>query len=406
MQARRLSKWLTEQLVWRLYESLPPVVDDVLKWRFPYILPFKNLRIPIVTLYGQTLIDGKMGTVIVAGDEHRVDYLCGRFFKDKPRREPLGKLPLWKVARTLKQLRASADLTIAYADRLSARLFFGREHLAVPVWVGAMLTIPEDIAELTRGNPSLKTDLRNVRRNNLSHEVTHSESDFETFYHTMYVPYIRNRHGEQARIQNFYKLRRCFHQGGLIWLMQDGEPIAGAVFQQRNDVLRFLLLGTANGDLARVKTGALAALYFFIFKHAQELRCKLIDLRGSRPSLNDGVLRYKLKWGAKLTERPDTRHYFLVQWNSFNSSVISFLSSTPLIFRDHDGLSAIYVIYSEKPVTSTEAWKVYHSKWIPGLQQLYLFATSGWEPGVSNPPHTHLLEATTVEHRDAGRLMK
>ena len=76
MQARRLSKWLTEQLVWRLYESLPPVVDDVLKWRFPYILPFKNLRIPIVTLYGQTLIDGKMGTVIVVGDEHRVDYLC------------------------------------------------------------------------------------------------------------------------------------------------------------------------------------------------------------------------------------------------------------------------------------------------------------------------------------------
>ena len=207
---------------------------------------------------------------------------------------------------------------------------------------------------------------------------------------------MHNRHGQQAVIRNFYLMRRSFAQGGLVWVMQNSQPISGVLFQRRGNTLHSLAMGTINGEWALVKAGANIATDLFIVKHAKELGCRLIDFGGSRPSLNDGVLRYKRKWGMNLVDKHDTYFDFLVHWNSFNRSVISFLSNTPLIFRDHGGLSAINVVDCDKPATQTEAWKIYHSCWIPGLHRLYLIATSGWETEQDSPPQTTLIGPTSV----------
>jgi hypothetical protein len=155
-------------------------------------------------------------------------------------------------------------------------------------------------------------------------------------------------------------------------------------------------MGTANGEWAFIKAGANVATDLFIVKHAKELCCNFVDFGGSRPSLNDGVLRYKRKWGMNLIDKHDTYYDFLVHWNRCSSSVIAFLSNTPLIFQDNGGLSAIKVIDCDKPATNDEAWKTYHSNWIEGLHRLYIIATSGWETGQNSPPQTTLLGPTNV----------
>ncbi|MGH7791976.1 MAG: hypothetical protein ACREOB_06625, partial [Thermodesulfobacteriota bacterium] len=259
-----------------------------------------------------------------------------------------------------------------------------------------MLTIPEDSRKLVKGSRNLKQDLRVVRRNNLYPEVTHAETDFEMFYHTMYVPFVRNRHGEHALIRDIHRSRRMFRQGGLQWIRCNGRPIAGRIFQRRDHVLKFVAQGTVNGEWSPVKEGAIAALYFFGIDHAKQLGCKLIDLGVSRPSLNDGVLRYKRKWGVTVVENGDIYYDFLLCWNRLNKAVASFLSNTPLIFRDHDGLSAISVIDQNEPATQNDAWKISHSMWMPGLQRLYLVATSGWQPVHDSPPQTTLIDLTDV----------
>jgi hypothetical protein len=268
-----------------------------------------------------------------------------------------------------------------------------------------MLKVPEDPSKLTQNNHSLKEDLRIVRNNQLRPDFTQATTDFELFYHTMYVPFIRKRHGKQAVVRSIKQLRRCFHQGGLICVRQSGQLIAGGIFQHRNQILRFIALGTTNGDSAPVKAGALAALYLFIINHAKELGCKFIDFGGCHPSLKDGLLHYKRKWGMKLIDKQNNYYDFLVHWNHFNSSVISFLSNTPLIFRDQGGLSAVYVIDGNQPVTQTEVEKIHRSTWIPGLRRLYLIPISGWQPGITSPPQTRLFDLTDVENFNPSTLL-
>ena len=390
-------RWWTK-LAWQLYEYLPVSLEDFIKRGFRYILPFRNLSIPITILRGPTRFNADPGTLLVAGSLDEVDYLTCRFFDDDPQRESVGKVPLWNLASTLKHLRTRADLTIARLDLLSARLLFGSDYLAVPEWVVSILTLPKDIAKLTRGNTSLKTDLRIAHRNGLTYEVTRAEEDFEEFYYKMHVPFTRKRHGKQAFIRNVYWMRRAFRQGGLIWILLGSQKISGLLFRRRGNVLQSLAMGTANGEWEHIKAGANIATDLFLLEHAKKLGCKFIDFGGSRPSLNDGVLRYKRKWAVNLIDKRDIYYDFLVFWNSFSEPVNSFLSHTPLIFRDDDGLSAIKVIDSDVPLTKTETEKLHRSMWIPGLKRLYLVSASGWKTVHDSPPKTVLIDL--IRERD------
>jgi len=385
---------------WRLYYHLPAPVDDILKRRFPYILAFKSLHIPISILRGPTRPDGHPGTVIAAGSLQSVDYLTSRFFEGDTRRESLGKVSLYNLARSLRRLRTSADLTIAHLDQLSARLFFGADYLTVPEWVGSTLVVPGNINVLAHGSKSLKSDLRILRRNNLIPEVSHVEEDFEVFYHTMYVPFTLKRHGKQAVIHDIYRMRRIFHQGALLWVMQSGQPIAGVIFQRKNQILRFLVIGTVNGEWSPVKAGAIAALYLFSIEHAKKIGCKLIDFGGCRPSLNDGLLLYKRKWGMNINVKSDNYYDFLIHWNHLNESVTNFLTNTNLIFRDQQGLSAINVIERDQEETQTNLQKIHESIWISGLRRLYLVDASGLRVDQHIPQNTSLIRISDFDNCD------
>ena len=328
------------KLAWRLYTPLPPVADELLNQGLRSVSLLRSLRVPVVLLRGRSRCDGRPGTVVIAGAVQGIDYLIHRFFDGEPRREMVGKAPLWNLARTLQRLQATADLTIVRMDRFSARLLFDDGYLAVPEWVGTLLTLPEQMNALTDGNYKLRRELRRVSRGDLTSELSQTEEDFETFYHTMYVPFIRSRYGEHAVIRSIHWLRRIFHHGGLLWVRQNGQPIAGLLFQRRQQLLRSIVLGTLHGEWAPMEAHASAALYFALVKHAKALGCQRVDFGSCRPSLNDGVLRYKRKWDVSLVEQRKSYCDLLVHWNRFSGPVAAFLAHTPLIFRDRSALSA------------------------------------------------------------------
>jgi hypothetical protein len=145
-----------------------------------------------------------------------------------------------------------------------------------------------------------------------------------------------------------------------------------------------------------MKKGALAATYFYLITYARQEGCTRIDFGGNRPSLHDGVLRYKRKWGVALSEKSDIPYDHLVRWNRLDGVVADFLSHTSLIFRDRGGLSAISAVDHEGPVPASHAWTVHHCIWIQGLRRLYLVATSGWKPDVGGPPHTCLIDPKSL----------
>jgi hypothetical protein len=374
---------------------LPLPLEDLLKRWSMLLLPFRKWRVPVVRLRGTAKVSGCPTTLIVAGEEPWVNYLPARIFSGVPEREPLGSFPIWNLERRLNALRSGTDLMIIRADRISAKLFFRQAYLIVPAWVDMILRLPKDPATLARGNKNVKQDIRAIRREKFELTESSQGSDFDFFYESLYVPFIVRRFEQFASLRDAHRLRRRFQRGAILWVCRNGDPLTGMLVERRKDTLHVWAIGVLNGDLDIVKEGAEAALYWHVVNFAYRGGYARIQFGGVRPSLNDGLLRYKRKWGATLVEKPDNHYDFLIAWDQWNPSVAGFFSENPLIYRA-SGFSAIAALVSSQSASEADAKRAKRLLWTDGLNELALISTSGWEPGIVPPVRTSLQTCLSV----------
>ena len=382
---------------WMSLLSSSKTADRTWDLFLPYLLVVAHSRLPVVLWRGPTRPTGRPGALLSAGKEPWINHLPKRFFAGEPQRQLLATVPVWELARWLQQWENEVDLIVIRANRISARLCFDSNYLAVPEWVGAMCPIPAEPEKLARLNSAVSEDMRRVRRRGgFEPALSYEEADFDDFYQTMYVPFIRQRHVSAAVFRNSYLMKRGFRRGGLLWLNRGGQRVAGAVFELRGDTLVWLGIGTADGDPELLRDGANAALYYHLIMHADRSGCARVDFGTSRSSLHDGVLRYKRKWGITLDERPYSRFDLLVRWSRLDGVVADFLSHTSLIFRDHGGLSAVHALPASQSATADDAARARHYLWTGGMRHLYLVHPSGWSPGIEAPLNTTLIDGRTA----------
>ncbi len=333
-----------------------------------FLLNWSGVRkVPAVLLHGMRQGTGRPGSLLIVGDEPWIHYLPRRFFVSEPKRQLLGRIGIRALPEFLNRHQSTVDLTIARVDRLSGRRMFTKEYLAVPEWVGTRLVVPVDLDRQVRSGGSIRRDMTLVRRHGYQPVLSDGRDDLGTFYDSFYVPFSHGRHGELTFIRTDLDLRRRVRHGGILWLQRGGRRVAGILFEVKEHTVDLLALGTLAGNLDLVKEGAIAALYYFIIDMAQKRGCRVVDFRGSRPTLADGLLRYKSKWGAVLYDKTDSYHDLFVRWSRASDSVKEFLSQTPLIFRDGGGLSALL---GDTPSHS-------QALWVDGLRRWYRLTDSG-----------------------------
>lgn len=338
-----------------------------------WLAPLSDAFVATTMLRGTAAGGGGPLSMLVAGPLSRVQWLVDRAFEGAPRREALGHVPGWRLQRTLRRMRGSADLVVARVARLSAsRLGFDDDWLPVPDWIGMRLCAPFDLDAIARRNHSVHDDIRRTRRD-WTAEASHRADDFSAFYRDMYVPYIHRRHSADAFVRPARRLRRAFRRGGLLWARRRGERVAGLLFELRRGTFGAVALGVSGGDEAWLRAGAVAALYVHMIEIARASGCRVIDWHGSRPSLADGVTRFKRKWGAVVYDRPQVLHTTLLQWNRMGPAVLAFLEHTPLVFHDVDGLSVLGVASGDAALAPARAVARLAT---PGLRRVVVLASS------------------------------
>ena len=360
--------------------SQPAAPDRGPRWK-AWLAPLADAVVAVTLLRGVTAHEGHPATMLVAGRVKRVGWLIDRFFAAPPEREPRGHVPAWRLARTLRQMKGSADLTVAHVARVSAGpLGFGDDYLPVPDWIGMRFVAPFPPDGTCPHSHSLSDDLRRVRRARWSAEVSHLASDFAAYYREMYVPYVRSRHGAGAYVQSARRLRRAFRRGGLLWVSRNGERRAGLLFEHRQGTLVALAVGTVGDPVRQLKEGAIAALYVHMLDHARSAGCADIDFRGSRPSLDDGITRFKRKWGGIVYDRPDVLTTTLVHWHRMTPAAREFLTHTSLVFRDAGTLSALAVAGPDERA-GADPGDTWTRLGLPGLRRMIVL---GATPAASN----------------------
>ena len=83
------------------------------------------------------------------------------------------------------------------------------------------------------------------------------------------------------------------------------ERIAGIVFHRARDAFFCDAFGALGEDGRSGKSGAAAGIFHFCIREAREMGCRQVDFGGFRPSLDDGLLRFKRKFGVRLVKQRD-----------------------------------------------------------------------------------------------------
>jgi hypothetical protein len=347
--------------------------------------------------------------LLVAGQPHWTQYFTRRFFAQEPTVMRTRKVVIWRLRALLDAWQHEADMTLVTIDRISSRLFLNPDWLKVPVWIGSSMKVPADWKTLSRERSRIAGDLRRVRNGGFECEVSRSPEDFELFYDRFYLPSVFARHGENPFVVSKGFLRAVFRQGIIQWCKLDGKKLAADLILLREPgKMAVVSNGVIDGKEEWLRKGMLSSLYVFSVELAWKLGCSTIFMGGSRPTLHDGVFRYKNKWADALyphTGLISGNYDIRIRWRQLEGPVADFLSHTSLIHPEGGGFSALWAFPPDMPLTA-ENLRVQHKDLVAaGLHRFRILLPGPQPADYECPPGVKLIplaDAARLQARELG----
>lgn len=327
------------------------------------------LRVDVSIASGLEAASGQPLRLLLAGNGRKSAYLLHAAFADTPQTTERRRVYLWDLNATLRDSAADCDFSIVSLPPFAWRFVSPLDYFILPNLVYGTVTL-SPTGDVPR-NRSLDSDLRLIKKYRLAPKISRDLRDFDAFYHHMHVPLIRHSHGSLAEIAPYELLRKRFRSCEMLTILKDGQPIAGGMIDHSLAPRKLLVLGVSEPIGEHLRAGASAAFYHFAFKHLASQGQRLVDVGGSQPLFNDGVLQFKKKWGLRLQRRQgDCRLIKVLRWSP---ATAAFFERSPFIHQTSQGLCGAVFLGANAPVD--DAWlngtrKAYR---LDGLEHLTLF---------------------------------
>lgn len=238
----------------------------------------------------------------------------------------------------------------------------------LPLWTETNITVA-DACDRVKKSSSLKEDFRRVRKHEIRCETSRDSANLRTFYEQMYLPYINARHGELSLPDSYETIVDTVKTGELIVARdRDGKLIGGMVLGRHPEYLFARSIGVLSNDRDLLKTGVMSALYMACFERAPGYGFDSVWFGMTGPFLNDGVLRFKKKWGARLVN--EFSEGVWLQFNRATPAVESFLINNPFIYRDGKQMRGAAFVANTESVDSDSLHALHASYYMPGMVSL------------------------------------
>ncbi len=282
----------------------------------------------------------------------------------------LGRKWLWSAARLSRKLPHTDLLQIIDVPEGAYRRFMHEFGFYVPMWVNGVIDISVAIDRLKKvGN--IKEDLRRIRKNSLEYEVTSDSQRIVEFYQTMYLPYIRNVFGDTALLHSLEKLLKMNESVELLLVKRDEEALAGQILIYEGDHVRTREIGVKEGKREYVKAGVMGALYYYGLLHLKERGCSHVSLGESRAWLNDGVLKFKKKWGMELAD--SSANGFCIRFQRITDGISAFLTANPFITLDNGIIDGAFFADQSCNLTAKDVIRLHRDYYFPGMRKLSIY---------------------------------
>jgi len=316
---------------------------------------------------GTEVASGEHLNVIYLGEEVQKNYITDLIFNGNCKEKYIEKKSLWPLFHLIKNL-SQCSLMIIEGNYHDYKSDTEKGEFFIPLWLHSNVDIP-----LVASNKSAKEDLRRIKKNQLEYVVTREPNQFHDFFYNMYLPYVKNRHQDRTLLMGYdIMMQRAKDETcELLLVKKDSESIAGTLIVFKEKLPKLWSIGVKDGNLSYLKTGVVAATYYFSSLYLVGRGYEKMNTGSLRAFLKDGVLQYKKKWGVRVSSH-DTKG-FLLKPLSRSEGLKGFFSRNPFVFVNEGKLSSAVFIENEKMGTD-ESYKKFHKNYyLAGLDEMIVY---------------------------------
>jgi len=327
--------------------------------------------LPVYQLQGQ----GQGGPLAVTyiGLEFAKPFWKSFIFVEDPVEQRVGQIPCWRYDKVVDL--SSGDILIVEATKHLIRKLPRQSAIVLPERVDHIVDVQGDWQDVrSRFRKSVrKNELRLIRKYGYEYDVSYASQDFEEFYHQMYLPTTRDRHGELSFPKSISEAYQYFRRGWLFRVKRDGDWVSGVVCHPLQGVLLARISGVKNADARLIHEGATAATYYAAIHWANQHRYKVVNFLGSGVRLSGGLFQHKRKWGATVSVSPNLHRQIWIRVRRITPAVSRFLKENSFIVVDKSGKLHGLIIVDEPHNVSAETRKEWEKRYVtPGLSSLLI----------------------------------
>ena len=130
-----------------------------------------------------------------------------------------------------------------------------------------------------------------------------------SFREQMLAPLVTRRYGDWAWHPSERMFRELCRHARLLYACHDGRRLGATVVVTRGREVWIPFLGVLNGADDHVRSGVIAALYKMTLEWARDNGNQELDFGRTCAFPNDGLARFKRKWGLRPVADPLSPRY-------------------------------------------------------------------------------------------------
>lgn len=308
------------------------------------------------------------------------EFIC-QLYGHVPDRKVIGNCLSIHVKKRFEKYYTASDVIMIETNRLLLTKLLRDGFFPIPEWVEfERPVIKDEKLRYSGATKSLKSDLSRIKKTRYCISVSNNLSDFDNFYETMYLPFVKQRYGENGILKSRTRLKRDFLSGFLMFVCDAEKPIAGAIVLPEKYVVRETTIGIAYGSGSALRSGVTGILDYHIHEWAANHGKKVMNVGHTRALPTDGVFFNKRKWMMRVVPDQDGVNNIAVKFNGTARKASSLIHPFPFIFQTKTGLTLLCSLDQGVPATANQLKSLHHCYWTEGLQSMVVFSPAGFSP--------------------------
>ncbi len=234
--------------------------------------------------------------------------------------------------------RLNIDMIVAEISRITFNYFRNCEGYILPVWATMRINIDRPANDIfNKSKTDFRDIIRRIRKYDLTYEISTDKKMFDFFNEKFYRPYMKNRHGDEAFIEDLDAMWESYEHPGIMVVKEKGNIEGMAFLRVTEEILYLKRTGLNDGNKENLSHGVIGAVYYFGILEGLKMGCKYVDLGGSRPFLKDGLTRHKMGIGGEFELNLDPlKEYLWFGVNEKSPAAMEYLKENPFMHLSKD----------------------------------------------------------------------